>query len=192
MANYQFKTVPNQKVVKVSKEECDKNHKYATINLDAMEKAARDLDAGAFKLWCYFSKNQNDYEFALSQKAVEENFGMKKKQYDNAVAQLIEKNYLVVSKGNHYIFNEVAVVPKSDNALYQKDTTALYQKDTTGSTKKIQEILQTNTINNTESAAELPPPSGFAAQKKKSLEELRLDVQLAMDKANGIKEEFVF
>lgn len=78
----------------------------------------------------------------------------------------------------------VPVVPKSDNALYQKDTT--------GSTQNIQEILQTNTNNNTESAAELPPPSGFAAQKKKSLEELRLEAQLAMDKANGVKEEFVF
>ena len=157
MANYQIKTVPNQKVVKVSKEkcsgECEKYH-YASINLIAMENAARDLDAGAFMLWCYFSKNQNNYEFALSQKAVEENFGMKKKQYDNAVHQLEDKNYLVVTKGNHYIFNEIPVVPKSDNALYQKDTTALYQKDTTGNTQKIQEILQDTTYNNTNNNTE--------------------------------------
>lgn len=35
-----YKTVPNQKVVKVNKEQCDKQHLYATINLQAMESAA--------------------------------------------------------------------------------------------------------------------------------------------------------
>lgn len=39
----EFKTVPNQKVVKVKKEICDKTHLFAAINLDAMEEAARDL-----------------------------------------------------------------------------------------------------------------------------------------------------
>ncbi len=38
MANY--KTVPNQKVVKVNKEVCNKQNIYATINITAMEKAA--------------------------------------------------------------------------------------------------------------------------------------------------------
>jgi hypothetical protein len=52
-----YKTVPNQKVIKVVKEPTDRNHLYAAINLDAMNAAARDLDAGAFKLWCYFAKN---------------------------------------------------------------------------------------------------------------------------------------
>ena len=49
MAN--IKTVPNQKVVKINKEECDQTHLYAKINLAAMEAAAQNLDAGAFKLW---------------------------------------------------------------------------------------------------------------------------------------------
>ena len=72
-----MKTVPNQKVVTVNKELCDKNHKYAAINLNAMDKAAQELDAGAFKLWCYFAKNQNNYIFALSSKDAEKNFGIK-------------------------------------------------------------------------------------------------------------------
>lgn len=140
-----IKTVPNQKVIKVNKEICNKDNKYAAINLEAMESAACELDAGAFKLWIYFAKNQNGYEFALSQKAVEECFGMKKKQYDNAVNQLIEKGFLVVSKGNHYIFNEkIPVVPKGNNEWLPKDTMR--------SNQKIPEILQDTTNNNTVAA----------------------------------------
>ena len=43
-----------------------------------MEQAARVLKAGAFKLWVYFAKNQNGYEFALSSKDALETFGIKK------------------------------------------------------------------------------------------------------------------
>lgn len=72
-----IKTVPNQKVVSVKKEITDEKHYYCKINLSALESAARDLQAGAFKLWIYFSKNQPNYTFALSSKEVEENFGIK-------------------------------------------------------------------------------------------------------------------
>ena len=135
MANY--KTVPNQKVVKVQKLKCDKQNLYATINLVAMELAAQDLDAGAFKLWCYFSKNQNNYEFALSSTDAANTFGLKKKQYDNAIKTLIEKKYLQSIENNKYIFNEIAVVPKGYN-----EENSLYQKDTRNNTNN-------NTINNT-------------------------------------------
>lgn len=81
-----------------------------------MENAARDLDAaGAFMLWIYFAKNQNKYTFALSSKAVQDCFGMKIKQYNNAVAKLIEKGYLQQIEKNTYIFNEIAVIPKGNN-----------------------------------------------------------------------------
>ena len=114
----EIKTVPNQKVVVIKEKEiCDKEHIYAAINLRAMELAAQDLNAGAFKLWIYFSKNQIHHSFALSQKAVEDTFGIKKKQYDNAVAELIEKGYLTPVKdgSNIYNFTEL-VVPKRYNA----------------------------------------------------------------------------
>ena len=114
MANY--KTVPNQKVVEVNKEVCNKQNLYATINLDAMGQAAQALDAGAFKLWIYFAKNQNGFEFALSSKEVENNFGMKIKQYNNAIDTLIDKGYLVrQGDSNKYRFNEKAVITKSNN-----------------------------------------------------------------------------
>lgn len=42
-------------VVLVHKEPRDENHPYATINVKAMEKAARELSGDAFKLWCYLA-----------------------------------------------------------------------------------------------------------------------------------------
>lgn len=92
MTNY--KTVPNQKTVKVSKVET-KGKIFAQIEMSALEEAARNLKAGAFKLWIYFSKNQNNYEFGLSSSDALATFGMKKDQYDGAVKELIEKGYLV-------------------------------------------------------------------------------------------------
>lgn len=43
-----------------------------------MESAAQNLEAGAFKLWIYLAKNQDQYIFALSSKNVNDTFGMKK------------------------------------------------------------------------------------------------------------------
>ena len=137
------KTVPNQKIIKVSKQPCDKQHYYSAINLVAMEEAAINLDAGAFKLWMYFAKNQNNYEFALSSKDAEANFGIKIKQYNNAVAELMNKGYLVNTKGNNYIFNEKPVMPFEDNAVITKSNNAVitkedkkYYKDTTKNNSK--------------------------------------------------------
>jgi hypothetical protein len=73
-----FKTSPNQKVITIKKEKTDKQNYYAAINLNALELAAIDLKSGAFKLWIYFAKNQNNFTFALSNQAVAETFGIKK------------------------------------------------------------------------------------------------------------------
>ena len=160
MANY--KTVPNQKVVKVNKESTDgktKANYYAAINLEAMEAAARGLGAGAFKLWIYFAKNQDNYEFALSSKVVEETFGMKIKQYNNAIDELIEKNYLVMTKGNNYMFNEKPVIPKGNNdVITKKDNDVITKSNNPLLPKDIRNITTTtldNTINNTEGVDEI-------------------------------------
>lgn len=151
MANY--KTVPNQKSVRINKEKCDKQNLYSVINLSAMEEAARDLDAGAFKLWVYFSKNQDNYEFALSSKAVEQEFGIKIKQYNNAVKELTDKGYLVNTKGNNYEFHENPVITKEDNAVITKEDNSVNTKgNNTLLPKEIRNITDTtinNTINNT-------------------------------------------
>ncbi|MBR4407265.1 MAG: hypothetical protein IKT27_03030 [Clostridia bacterium] len=153
MTNY--KTVPNQKVITVNKQPTNKAKKenyYATINLDALNAAACKLDAGAFKLWVYFAKNQDGFEFALSSKAVETTFGMKIRQYNSAVQELIEKKYLVNTKGNNYVFNEKPVNTKDNNDVDTKcnndvDTKCnnpLLQNDI----RNITDTTLDNTINN--------------------------------------------
>lgn len=157
--------VPNQKIIQVQKQKCDKQNRYAMANLDAKRAAACILDAGAFKMWNYFSDNQDYYTFELSRAAVEQNYGIKKKQYDKAIQELIEKRYLIQIEGsNKYVFSETPLeqatwyqkdttrdngkIPQK-NTQYQKDTTSQYQKDTTRGSEKILEILHNNTINNT-------------------------------------------
>lgn len=154
-----IKTVPNQKVVKVNKEPCSKSNLYAAINLKAMEQAAIELDAGAFKLWVYFAKNQNNYNFALSSKDVEETFGMKIKQYNNAVETLIEKKYLVNTSGNNYNFYEVPVNTKKDNDVNTKgNNDVITFEDNTLSPKDTRNNTD-NTFNNSggEVAKATPP-----------------------------------
>ena len=100
-------TVPNQKVVKVQKEECNANNLYAMYNQEALRRAMLDLKGETFKLWCYLGKNQNDYEFALS-RVDALNWGLgSKSSYDRAVKELIEKRYLVETSPNHYDFFEI-------------------------------------------------------------------------------------
>lgn len=72
------------------------------LNINALNQAAKELNAGAFKLYIYFMKNQNDYTFALSNKVVEDEFGMKKTQYDSAIKELIDKGFLQLQSGNLY------------------------------------------------------------------------------------------
>ena len=105
-------TVPNQKEVKVIKEKCDKDNYYATINLNALQHAMIDLKGESFKLWCYLSKNQSNYTFALSKvDAIKWGIGSAS-SYNRAVQELIEKKYLVqTAAANHYDFYEI---PKSD------------------------------------------------------------------------------
>ena len=85
---------------------CDEKHYYAKINLDALQTAMIDLKGESFKLWCYFSKNQSGYEFALSAvDAIKWGVGSKS-SYDRAVRDLVEKGYLVETTKNHYNFFE--------------------------------------------------------------------------------------
>lgn len=97
-------TVPGQKIVRVKRE--PKGRVYSYVNNDAESQAARDLKAGAFKLWCYLRRNRDGYVLGLSQLDCEESFGIGEKQYRGAVKELIEKDYLVLDRGNVYVFYE--------------------------------------------------------------------------------------
>ena len=101
-----METNPNQKTVKVQKENSNKDNRYAIYNLEALNNALIDLKGESFKLWCYLNKNQNNYEFALSKvDAIKWGIGSKS-SYDRAVAELISKGYLVETSHNHFDFYE--------------------------------------------------------------------------------------
>ena len=141
-----------------------------------MENAARALKAGAFKLWIYFSKNQNGYEFALSNKAVEENFGIKKDQYDTAIKELIEKGYLIETSNNHFTFEEKPTFEKLEKTTFKngekpllkvvKNHNQKWENPITNITDNIN-----NTINNTEAATSLFQSEAIHLENQEEKEE---------------------
>ena len=98
---------PNQKTIKVDKEQCSNTNLYSKYNIKALQVAMTTLKGETFKLWCYLNKNQNGYTFALS-KVDALNWGIgSKSSYDRAIAELIEKGYLVNTTGSNYLFYEL-------------------------------------------------------------------------------------
>lgn len=100
-------TVPNQKVISIKKEKCNKESLYTTNNLIALDEAASKLTSkGGFKLYIYLAKNQNNYQLALSSSDFCKwgNLGMT--AYRTAIQELIEKGFLVEmnTNSNQYIF----------------------------------------------------------------------------------------
>lgn len=58
---------PNQKIVHIEERiKRDSDNIYATTNIEALQKAMKNLKNSSFKLWCYLNKNQEYYRFELS------------------------------------------------------------------------------------------------------------------------------
>lgn len=103
---------PNQDIVEIQKEPCDKSHIYMMINQEAVRLAIKDLTPAQFQVWLYFAKNQAGYQFAVSPAAALDEFGIKKDTFQKAKQVLKEKGYLIENpaKGkNHWIFREIPV-----------------------------------------------------------------------------------
>lgn len=118
MINYEG-LAPNQKYVRIRKEDCDKQHLYATINLKALEAAMRRFsgrNANAFILWVYFARNRPNYGFALSSAAVEQATGIKRDAYNNAVKLLREGGYLKPVGNKDSRFYEFVELPPEQSA----------------------------------------------------------------------------
>lgn len=95
-----MKLTANQKFVAVSK---TGDGKHTILNLEALQRASRDLQGEAFKLWLYMAKNQSGYTFALSMvDAISWGLGSKSSYY-RAIKELEEKGYLQ-KNGYRYIF----------------------------------------------------------------------------------------
>ena len=100
-------TVPNQKVVHVNRQKCDKN--FLQISKDNWYAANKDLGPYGLQLYLYIAGNRDGFDFALSQEAAERDAGITKTTFHKYVKVLIEKGYLVPrkEKSNIYDFYEV-------------------------------------------------------------------------------------
>lgn len=106
-------SVPNQKIVQIAQRtKRDTENIYARMNIEALSAAVRDLKGSALKMWLYFNKNQDGYQFELSQKACSA-WGIKKDSYYAGICELEEKGYLlpICEGSNIYYFYEK---PKSE------------------------------------------------------------------------------
>lgn len=112
-------TYPNQKEIIVHKPQYAGN--YMSVGNDEWQKATNKLTYNAFKLYLYMACNANNYQFALSKKAVQATIAMSDNTYTKVVKELIDTNYLVPKKGNLFDFyttpQEIIVdesIPHSD------------------------------------------------------------------------------
>lgn len=123
---------PNQKhIASVNKELCDTKHIYAKINVDAIQNAMLNLKPSTVKVWFYFAKNQDGYEFDLSSIAVCAYCNISDKTYREAIKELTENRYLVPIAKNVFEFYEMPKeleVPKNGDKVICRTSTILSDK----------------------------------------------------------------
>ena len=148
-------SVANQKRIIISQRvKRNKENLYTMMNMDALREARRILKGSSLKLWLYFNKNQDKYEFELSRVDCK-NWGIKKDSYYNAISDLIDKGYLVpVREGsNIYVFFESARPENQTEAQKYQSKFEIQdwenQNEESENKNKQSENLERNNINNT-------------------------------------------
>ena len=99
-------TYPNQRVVTVLKEDCNKD--FLQIKNDDWQTAGMNIESyGAFKLYLYLASNKNGFSLALSPVAVEDAIGISESTYRRAFKELESLGYLskAGSSKNQYFFH---------------------------------------------------------------------------------------
>lgn len=100
--------VANQKKIgNTIKEPCNKDNIYTKINIAAINNAMIDLKPSTVKVWFYFAKNQDGYDFELSSVAVCSFCNISDKTYRESIKELVEKRYLVKREKNVFDFYEM-------------------------------------------------------------------------------------
>ncbi len=112
-------SVPNQKRIRIGERvQRNRDNLYAMMNLDALKEAMQILKGSSLKMWLYFNKNQDKYEFELSRVDCQE-WGIKKDSYYSAIVDLIDRGYLVQMRegSNIYTFCEKANSEKTNDCV---------------------------------------------------------------------------
>lgn len=106
-------TAPNQRIINVHRKKYKTN--FLQIGNEEWQEACRKLTPSGFQIYLYLASNCNNFQLSLSQKAIEEQLGIKKTAYHTAIKQLEELGYIRLVKGNLYEFNDDAKVVKKDS-----------------------------------------------------------------------------
>lgn len=106
-------TVPNQKVVHVNRQKCDKN--FLQISKENWYAVNKDLGPYGLQLYLYIAGNRDGFDFALSQEAAERDAGITKTTFHKYVKVLIEKGYLVPRKENSNIYDFYEVPKRKED-----------------------------------------------------------------------------
>ena len=106
-------TVPNQKVVHVNRQKCEKN--LLQISKENWYAVNKDLGPYGLQLYLYIAGNRDGFDFALSQEAAEREAGIKKTSYHKYVNLMIEKGYLVPRKENSNIYDFYEVPKRKED-----------------------------------------------------------------------------
>lgn len=100
-------TSPNQKIITVQKEAVNKDKPYIVASIENIENASKELKSHiAFKLFIYFTGNQNNYRFGFSPRDFAERYGVSEQSARNGLKELIEAGYVVQDSGNRFIFRD--------------------------------------------------------------------------------------
>ena len=106
-------TVPNQKVVHVNRQKCDKN--FLQISKENWYAVNKDLGPYGLQLYLYIAGNRDGFDFALSQEAAEREAGIKKTSYHKYVNLMVEKGYLVPRKENSNVYDFYEVPKRKED-----------------------------------------------------------------------------
>lgn len=196
-------SVPNQNHIIIKKEPCNKENLYTTTNIYALQNAMQNLSGESFKLWFYFSKNQDSYSFDLSQKDAEQ-WGIKKTTYYRVKQELIKKGYLQPKQegSNIYYFTEIAFsqIGKEREEIEEEKEMVIseygknyYQngKDFSGNETDNSHFEQRNNTNNTDKLKDNKTKKGDKVAKNKKLYDITLSLlrEIKDDLDKGIFEE---
>ena len=108
-----LKSVPNQRHIIVSKEECNKENKYTTNNIGAIDEAVNRLQSKAgFKLYMYFAKNQDKYNMYLYSSNYSEWAGVSMTAYRTAFDELLKEGYLIADSNVNYKFYDKSQIER--------------------------------------------------------------------------------
>lgn len=107
-------TVPNQTVYVVHREQAGKN--FIQINKDNYSKAYRDMSnsSAALGLYIWLVGNKDNFKFAFSPQAIENQLGMARSSCHGAVKKLEELGYLQ-QRPNSNVYDFYEVTAKNTN-----------------------------------------------------------------------------